>query len=62
MHLVGAQVNTGLVKMYQAEVLSKVPIMQHHLFGNLLPFPEAASKDLPAAGGDSPATAHALKE
>ncbi|KAJ3024277.1 Serine/threonine-protein phosphatase 2A activator [Thoreauomyces humboldtii] len=39
------KVNKGMLKMYIAEVLRKLPVVQHLPFGSLLPF------DMPAGGG-----------
>lgn len=45
------KINSGLTKMYQAEVLEKHPVVQHFCFGGILPWTKAGTGEkLPSSG------------
>jgi len=46
------KVNSGMIKMYNAEVLGKLPVAQHFLFGSIIQCPEGIAPPS-ASGGDA---------
>lgn len=59
------QVNTGMLRLYEGEVLGKLPVIQHFLFGSLFPCtwtpsapPPDASSPSTVEGKDARSTQH----
>jgi len=54
-----SKVNEGMIKMYRAEVMIKLPIAQHIFFGSILTFPEVKDGELEdSLGGEEDEHGH----
>ncbi|KAL4997916.1 Phosphotyrosyl phosphate activator protein-domain-containing protein [Aspergillus recurvatus] len=57
-----AKINKGMIKMYNAEVLSKFPVVQHFPFGSLFSWERDPNAPLPATNAQITATTRTTDE